>query len=105
MAVGEKTTTGHNFWIATATVDPASLAANTTVDITVTVTGARYDATLANVPDKVIRVIPPSALNTGLAIVGAYVSAADTVVMRLMNCTVGAIDAASGVYEFLFARF
>lgn len=67
-------------------------AANTTVAVNVTVTGARTDSFVA--------VKPRSALDLGLGIVGAYVSAANTVTVYFMNTTAGALPAGAAGINF-----
>lgn len=73
-----------------ATVDPASVAANTSGETTVTVTGAATG-------DTVVVAAPDLEDNLGIS---AYVSAADTVTVRLTNVTAGAIDPASQTMYF-----
>lgn len=71
--------------LATATLDFDSIAANDDDEETVTVGGAQLGG--------VVAVSAPS-LDSGL-VATAYVSAAETVTVRVSNVTVGAIDAAS----------
>lgn len=73
------------------TVDPPSVGANTT---------AEFDVVLAGVAvgDRV-HVIPPAALNAGL-FVAAVRAKAGNITIRLGNCTAGALDAASGSWEY-----
>ena len=68
-------------------VNPASLAANTSADTSVTVAGAV-------VGDCVI--VNPPALTTGLIVGSARVSAANTVSIRILNATAGVIDEPAG---------
>ncbi|GHE47354.1 hypothetical protein GCM10017673_56500 [Streptosporangium violaceochromogenes] len=75
---------------ATATLDFASIAAGAVGTLTVTVTGAATG-------DFVV-VAPPGNLNVGLVAFG-FVSAADTVTIRLLNGTAGAIDPASASWK------
>lgn len=75
---------------ATATLDFASIAAATTANLTITVTGAAVnDAVLLG---------PPATLEAGLVATG-YVSAANTVTVRVANVTAGAIDPASATWR------
>jgi hypothetical protein len=84
-----------SFEIVTVTFNPASVAANTSAEQSVTVTGvALGDVVFCNGP----------ALNAGLGVVNARVSAANTVALAFMNNTGSAIDAASGTYTFLIMR-
>lgn len=73
-----------------ATLDFPSIAANGSQSLTITVTGAvSGDAAIAS---------PPATLNANLSFV-AYVSAADTVTIRIHNNTGGAIDPASATWK------
>lgn len=86
---------GHGFdrvLKAEATLDFPSAAAAGTQALTVSVPGAA-------VGDAVLLAVPAS-LNAGL-IPSAFVSAADTVTIRVSNITAGAIDAASAVWGVL----
>jgi hypothetical protein len=71
--------------LATATLDFASIAANTDDEETVAVGGVQVGS--------VVAVSAPS-LDSGLVASG-YVSASEVVTVRVSNVTVGAIDAAS----------
>lgn len=73
----------------TATLDFASIASLATAELAVTVTGA--------VVGKPVRAGPPAAIAAGL-MWGAYVSAADTVRIRLYNSTAAAIDPVSAAW-------
>ena len=71
----------------TFTFDPASVAAATTAEQTVTVTGL-----LAG--DVVIAVNKPTA-TAGIGVVNARVSAANTLALTFVNATAAPVDAAS----------
>jgi len=76
---------------ATSTIDFTSLLANTTADSSgITVTGA--------VVGDVVMVGPPATIASGLVVTG-YVSAADTVKVRVANVTASPIDPASGSFR------
>jgi len=75
---------------ATATLDFASATTGAVVEQTVTVTGAA-------VGDKVV-LGAPSTLETGLIAFG-FVSATNTVKIRLLNATAGTVDAASASWK------
>jgi hypothetical protein len=79
----------------TQTLDPGSIAVDDQLELSVTVSGAI-------VGDGVI-VIPPVGLNTGL-MAFAFVSATDTLKLRLLNSTAGAIDPASASWTFLIVK-
>lgn len=79
------------------TIDPASVAANTSAEQTFTVTGLA-------VGEVVLAVNKPTA-DAGLGIVGMRVSAADTLALTFMNSTAAAIDAGSETYEVIVASF
>lgn len=72
------------------TLDYPSIAAGTSADLTVTV----YNA----VPGMSVSLGLPAALETGL-VANAFVSANDTVTVRLTNITASAIDPASAQYK------
>jgi hypothetical protein len=81
--------------VLTATYDPASLAANTGREDTVTVTGV-------TTADRVLVFKPTTT--AGFFVAGAYVSGADTVKVHVVNATTGSIDAPSETYTFLAIR-
>lgn len=81
--------------ICTVTVDPASVATITTAEQTFTVPGLKTgDFVYVNKPSN----------TTGLGIVNARVSAADTLALTFMNTTAGSVDAASESYSVLWIR-
>jgi hypothetical protein len=81
---------------ATATVDFASIPANTTADSSaITVTGAA-------VGDAVF-VGSPAAIEAGIVITG-FVSAANAVKVRAANVTAAAIDPASGAFKVVVIK-
>jgi hypothetical protein len=71
--------------VATANLDFASIAANVDGELTATVAGVKVG--------QVVSISAPS-LDSGL-VATAYVSAANTVTVRVSNVTVGAINAAA----------
>lgn len=73
-----------------ATLDPASVAANTSAEQTFTVSGLTTD-------DNVV--VNKPSVTAGIGIVNARVSAANTLAITFMNSTAGAIDPASEQYE------
>jgi len=80
--------------VVAATVNPASIAANTTGETNVTVTGA--------VPGQVFIVQPPSTLDAGIVCCSpAICTTAGTVILRLANVTVAPIDVASSTFNFI----
>lgn len=93
------TTIGGNVFgagVIAVTIDLASVAAATSAEQTFTVPGLQTrDFVFVNIP---------STLNNGLGIVGARVSAADTLALRVMNATAGALDAASATFTLLIVR-
>jgi hypothetical protein len=72
------------------TANPASIAANTTGTVSLTVPGA--------VPGMMF-LVRAAALESGLVIGNAYCTTAGTVVVVLGNVTVGAIDAVSQTFR------
>lgn len=81
--------------IVSAVVDLGSVAANTTEEETATVPGVK-------VGDFVI--VEKPTLEAGLSILGARVSAVNTVILTVGNFTVGAIDEVSETLRFLVFR-
>lgn len=77
---------------ATITQDVASLSAATTTKVQFTVPGARVGHHV---------LVKAESLETNLGIAGAYVSAADTVQVLIVNPTAGAINPASQDFDFL----
>lgn len=75
---------------ASAALDFGSIAAAAQADLTITVTGAAANNTVA--------LGLPTAPTAGL-VFNAFVSAADTVTVRATNTTAGAIDPASATYS------
>lgn len=75
---------------ATATLDFGSLAAQTSADLTITVTGAA-------VGDAVIMGLP-AAPDSGV-VFNAFVSSSNTITVRATNATSGAIDPASATFR------
>ncbi len=96
MATSQRSDHGGTF-IIDATVDLASVAAAITANQSVTVNGVLST-------DEIIAVIPPTTLNNGLAVVQANVTADNTVTLRVINATAGALDAASATFRFVVAR-
>lgn len=76
----------------TATVDIASLATDAIANTQVTVAGA--------LTTDIVDVIPPVTLEAGISIQTAWVSAADTIQVRVSNTSAGTVDAASGTFTF-----
>jgi len=81
----------------TVSVNPASLNATTAADTSITITGAQTG-------DTVILNPPTAGLTAGMFVVGAWVSAADTVKVRLYNSTGGAIDEAAANWSYCLIR-
>lgn len=79
------------------TINPASVAASVTVEQTFPVPGLKAG-------DVVLAINKPSA-TAGLGIVGARVSADDTLAITFTNPSAGAVDAPSEVYEVVVATF
>ena len=81
----------------TFTWDPGSIAANTVVDTTFTVTD--FATLTGNRAGMFVEVVPPSTLLAGLD-VEAWVAADDELTVRLKNTTGGALNTASGTWAF-----
>ena len=95
MSVGVIGGNAFSIHVVTATVDMGSVAANTSEEETATVTGVKVGDFVA---------VNKSDLDTGAAICNARVSAANTVILTVMNTTASAIDAASETMTFLVIR-
>lgn len=78
-----------------ATIDPASVAANTVVRQTFTVTGLTVQDAVA---------VNPPTLPAGLEILNARVTATDTLQVTFWNTTGAPIDAGSQTYTILAVR-
>lgn len=77
------------------TLDPASVAANTTEEQLFTLTGINsLDVIIVNKP----------SVTTGLGIVGARASARDQIAITFINATGGAINPASEEYRIIAIR-
>jgi len=74
-------------------VDPASIGATSSAETSVTIRGVA--------PGDIVIAAPPASLETGLALSGCRVSAADTVSLRLTNVTSGSVDGTARTWEFL----
>lgn len=80
-----------------ASVNPASLAANTGAETDVTVSGVTTD-------DVVVAIEAHSAaLNNGIC-VSARVKSANTIAFHFVNVTAGAIDVSATTFKILVAR-
>jgi hypothetical protein len=77
----------------TYTIDATSVAANSLATETFTITGAKTSQCV---------VVQAPALEAGLVLVSARVSAADTVEIALFNVTGAAVNAASQVMNVRF---
>jgi hypothetical protein len=95
VAVGNHPREGVTGGRTEVTIDPGSIAASSTLDVTATVTGA---ATQMGVVAQ-----PPTNVSAGL-MWQAWATATDTVTIRFFNPTAGAIDPPSGVWKFWLAR-
>lgn len=83
------------FGVCQLVIDVASVAAATTAEQTFTLRGLKLN--------DFVSVMKPS-LNAGLGIVNARVSAADTIAIKFVNATLGAIDPASETYLVFWFR-
>lgn len=95
VTVGTSGTAITQIRVYAATIDPASIAATTTVEQTFTVTGLTTG-------DKVF--VNKPTVTAGVGIVNARVSAADTLAITFVNATAGAIDPVSEVYAVVAIR-
>lgn len=81
----------------TVSINPASLATVTSADTTVTLTGVATGDTVVLNP-------PTAGLTAGMQIGGVWVSAADTVKLRLYNGSGGTIDEAAANWTYAIFR-
>lgn len=81
----------------TIAVNPGSLLTLTSEDVSVTITGAATG--------DVVIMCPPSTLESTLGFGGAYVSATDTVKVRIVNHSAGTVDGASMSWTYAILRF
>lgn len=86
-----------SFTTYTATYDPASLAAVTARDDTVTVTGIAAT-------DVVVGYQAAAAFTSALTVQEVRASATNTVTIRLNNPSAGSVDGASGSWKFFVAN-
>jgi len=77
-------------------LDYGAISANTTSELTFTITGARKE--------DLVQVTPQTGLTSGLSISYAYVSADDTVTLRLANNTVGSINPSSTKFNVIVIK-
>jgi hypothetical protein len=82
---------------ATGTLNFSSTSAQSSADLTITVTGAATG-------DVVALAIPTASVNANTSYT-AWVSAADTVTVRFNNYSSGAVDPASGVFRAMVTHF
>lgn len=87
MAVTKDYGPHHPIRVYTETIDLGSVAANTSEEEALTVTGVTTD-------DVVIAVIPPS-IEAGIVVTSCRITAADTVALQVINSTAAAVDHAS----------
>jgi hypothetical protein len=79
------------------TLDLPSCGSAAVTLATVTLPGAQLG-------DVVVLVPPAAGLSVAVAVGAGYVSAANTVKLQLINPTVGALDPASAVFEYVIFR-
>jgi hypothetical protein len=91
-----------NEFIISVTFDPASVGANQLATQNITV--STPDSTAPLMAGDRITCIPPAALNTGLIVKSARYLSATQIAVTFDNITAGALDAASGIWEFLVHR-
>ena len=80
----------------TVDINPPSVAANDTVNVTVTVTGLKAG-------DLILQIIKPTT-TSGLVVAQGIVTADDTVVMAFVNNKSGATDDPEETYTILYIK-
>jgi len=84
--------------VFTITIDVASVAANISAEQTFTAPGVLLgDMVFVNTP-----AIGTAALNAGLGVTGARVTAANTIGLRFTNSTAGALDPSAAIAYTVF---
>ncbi len=81
---------------ATFTFDPISIAANTTVEQTVTLTGLKTD-------DLILSVIKPT-FTAGIAVGQGRISLNDTLAITFINASGGAVNPPSETYTVVYIK-
>jgi len=95
MSIGIMNGNTYGSYIISASLTPAATATVTAVEQTFTVNGLRVG--------DAVNVCPPST-TTGVALVCARVSAANTLALTFMNPTAGSLTAAAGTYTITVSR-
>lgn len=95
LTVGAAGTPVTQVRVYSQTITPASVAAATVAEQTFTVTGL-------TTADKVT--VNPAAIGNATGIAGARVSAADTLAVRFVNPTAGALTPTAGTWTILAFR-
>lgn len=88
----------RNRTFATFTWNPPNIPAASTVDTTLTTTDAAELKGLR--VGQPVYVTPPSAIDSGIVLAGAWVATDDTLTIRLGNVTAGGINPASGTWAY-----
>jgi hypothetical protein len=83
--------------LGTVSVNPASIGNAAIGETTVTISGAA-------VGDIVVMNPPAAGLTAGLGVLGAVVSATDTVKVRIVNNSGGAVDEAAATWSYVLIR-
>ena len=81
----------------TVTVDPGSIADEATLDVDATVTGITTS-------DILLSFQPSEDLLANLMQVGIWISAANTITVRLANDSGGALDQASKTWRYAYLK-
>ena len=89
-------TSGGNILTNTASLNFGSIASNGTAELTITVTGAATG--------DAVYLGAPSTIESGIVFAG-YVSASNTVTVRLHNTTGGAVDPAAATWRAVVIKF
>lgn len=79
----------------TPSINPASVASATVAEQTFTVSGLTTADTV---------IVNPPAFTTAIGVVGARVSAADTLAIKFVNPTAGALDEGAGTWTIIAVR-
>ena len=94
MAIIDTITDANTIHVYSETIDAASVAAASVAEQALTVTGVKDG-------DRCLAITPPTGIGVGI---GFYrVTDNDEITVQLVNPTAGAVDPASGTWEFVVA--
>lgn len=96
LSVGDEGTELQRIIKGSTYVNPDSIPANSTLDVTFPAPGIETDMAVV--------VSPPNSLNAGVGVVGAWAIDGEQINMRLMNTTDAPIDPGTALYRYVGIR-